>query len=74
MHSRPFALQRYVEEQMAKVVYAPGVQMDPRLMAEVLSLRARVRQLEQENDALRLENAAFDEEVRTLSVESTVLA
>jgi regulator of replication initiation timing len=59
---------------MAKVVYSPGMQMDPRLMAELMSLRARVRELEQENTALRLENAAFDDEVRALAVETTVLA
>lgn len=59
---------------MAKVVYSPGVQMDPRLMAEVMSLRARVRELEQENAALRLENATFDDEVRSLAVETSVLA
>ncbi len=59
---------------MAKVIYSPGAQMDPRLMAEVLSLRARVRELEQENSALRLENAAFDEEVRDLAAQSAVLA
>ena len=59
---------------MAKVVYAPGVQMDPRLMAEVFSLRARVRELEQENAALRMENESFDEEVRSLAAETTVLA
>lgn len=59
---------------MAKVVYAPGVQMDPRLMAEVQSLRARVRELEQENATLRMENAAFDDEVRSLAAETAVLA
>lgn len=59
---------------MAKVIYSPGAQMDPRLMAELMSLRARVRELEQENNCLRLENAAFDVEVRTLAEETTVLA
>jgi FtsZ-binding cell division protein ZapB len=59
---------------MAKVVYAPVSQMDPRLLAELMSLRVRVRELEQENNSLRLENAAFDDEVRSLTGETTVLA
>lgn len=58
---------------MAKVVYSPGMQMDPRLMAELMSLRARVRELEQENSALRLENAAFDDEVRALADDTTTV-
>lgn len=59
---------------MAKVVYAAGNQMDPRLLAELASLRARVAELERENSALRLENEAFDDEVRTLATEPPVLA
>jgi hypothetical protein len=59
---------------MAKVVYAAGTQMDPRLLAELASLRARVAELERENSALRLENATFDDEVRSLAAEPPVLA
>jgi regulator of replication initiation timing len=59
---------------MAKVLYAAGAQMDPRLMAELASLRARVAELERQNTELRLENAAFDDEVRSLAAEPPVLA
>ncbi|MFN8127884.1 MAG: hypothetical protein U0R28_03720 [Candidatus Nanopelagicales bacterium] len=65
---------RRVEDSMAKVVYAAGTQMDPRLMAELASLRARVAELERENSALRLENETFDDEVRSLAAEPPVLA
>lgn len=54
---------------MAKVVFAAGTQMDPRLMAELVALRNRVAELERENSALRLEN-----EVVTLTAEPPVLA
>ena len=65
---------RRVEDSMAKVVYAAGTQMDPRLMAELASLRARVAELERENSALPLENETFDDEVRSLAAEPPVLA
>ena len=65
---------RRVEDSMAKVVYAAGTQMDPRLMAELASLRARVAERERENSALRLENETFDDEVRSLAAEPPVLA
>ncbi|HYO18355.1 MAG TPA: hypothetical protein VES02_06785 [Dermatophilaceae bacterium] len=59
---------------MAKAVYAPGTQMDPRMMAELVSLRARVAELEREVSALRLETTVFEDEVRALATEPTVLA
>ena len=40
---------------MAKAVYTPGAQYDPRLLAELVSLRARVAELERELSALRVE-------------------
>ena len=59
---------------MAKAVYTPGTHYDPRLVAEVVSLRARVAELEREIAALRLEHASFDEDVLTLSPPPPVLA
>jgi FtsZ-binding cell division protein ZapB len=59
---------------MAKAVFTPGVHFDPRLMAELASLRARVAELERQNSELRLEHAAFDDEVRSLAAEPPVLA
>lgn len=53
---------------MAKAVFAAADRFDPRLMAELASLRARVAELQRELDALRLENAAFDDEVRSIAV------
>lgn len=44
---------------MAKALYAPVLRTDPRMMAELAVLRARVAELQQENDALRLEIAVF---------------
>lgn len=65
-----------LEEFMAKALFAAAVNTDPRMMAELFSLRARVVELERELDELRLENAAFEDEVRSLSVSEapTVLA
>lgn len=59
---------------MAKAVYTPGAHLDPRLMAELASLRARVAELEREVHTLRLEQAQFDDEVRSLSTPPAVLA
>lgn len=59
---------------MAKAVFTPGAHLDPRLMAEVASLRARVAELEREVRALRLEQTSFDAEVRSLAETPTVLA
>ena len=53
---------------MAKALYAQNVHTDPGVMAELLSLRARVVELQRELDELRLENAAFEDEVRELSM------
>lgn len=52
---------------MAKAVYAPGAHLDPRLMAELVSLRVRVAELERQVSDLRVEQASFDDEVLTLS-------
>lgn len=52
---------------MAKAVYASSGHTDPRLVAELLSLRARVVELEAQLRELRLENAAFEDEVRSLA-------
>ncbi|MEZ5185654.1 MAG: hypothetical protein R2720_07910 [Candidatus Nanopelagicales bacterium] len=59
---------------MAKAVYTPGVHFDPRLMAELVALRARVTELEREVSALRVEQASFEDEVMTLSSPPAVLA
>jgi hypothetical protein len=59
---------------MAKAVYTPGAQYDPRLLAELVSLRTRVAELEREVSALRVEQAAFDDEVLSLSTQPAVLA
>ncbi len=59
---------------MAKAVYTPGAQYDPRLMAELVSLRARVVELERQVSALRVEQASFDDEVMSLSSPPAVLA
>jgi hypothetical protein len=59
---------------MAKAIYVPGVQYDPRLVAEVVSLRARVAELEQELASLRLADSSFDEDVLTLTQTPAVLA
>jgi hypothetical protein len=56
-----------MEDLMAKAVYTPGAYFDPRLMAELASLRARVAELEREVSALRVEHAAFDDEVLSLA-------
>lgn len=48
---------------MAKALYAPALRTDPRLLAELASLRARVAELQQENAALRLENEIFAADV-----------
>ena len=45
----------------------PWRTLRPRLMAEVASLRARVAELEREVSALRVEHAAFDDEMLALS-------
>ncbi|MCU0278143.1 MAG: hypothetical protein MUE31_04550 [Candidatus Nanopelagicales bacterium] len=58
---------------MAKAVFTAGAHFDPRLLAELASLRARVAQLEAEVSALRIEQASFDDEVMSLS-EPAVLA
>jgi hypothetical protein len=59
---------------MAKAVYTPGAQYDPRLLAELVSLRARVAELEREVSALRVEQASFDDEVLSLASQPAVLA
>lgn len=59
---------------MAKAVYTPGANYDPRLVAEVVSLRARVAELERELDALRLADSSFDEDVLALTPPPAVLA
>lgn len=59
---------------MAKAVYAPANRFDPVLMAEVVSLRARVAQLQRELDALRVENLTLEQELQPGSVVETVLA
>lgn len=59
---------------MAKAVYAPGAHIDPRLMAELVSLRARVVELERQVSALRVEQATFDDEVLSLASTPAVLA
>lgn len=58
---------------MAKALYAPALRNDPRLLAELASLRARVAELQQENAALRLENEVFAADVEE-SVAPVVLA
>ena len=59
---------------MAKAVFTPGTHLDPRLMAELASLRARVAELEREVSALKVEQASFDDEVLSLSSQPPVLA
>ena len=59
---------------MAKAVYTPGAHYDPRLLAELASLRARVAELEREVSALRVEQASFEDEVLSLSTQPPVLA
>jgi cell division protein FtsB len=59
---------------MAKAVFTPGVHFDPRLMAELASLRARVTELEREISALRMEQSSFEDEVLSLSAQPPVLA
>lgn len=59
---------------MAKAVYTAGVHFDPRLMAELAALRARVTELEREVSALRVEQASFEDEVLSLSSTPAVLA
>ena len=59
---------------MAKAVYTPGAHYDPRLVAEVVSLRARVAELERELAAARLADSSFDEDVLTLTPPPAVLA
>ena len=59
---------------MAKAVYTPGAHYDPRLVAEVVSLRARVAELERELAAQRLDDKTFDDDVLTLTPEPAVMA
>ena len=59
---------------MAKAVYTPGAHYDPRLLAELASLRARVAELEREVSALRVEQASFEDEVLSLTSQPPVLA
>jgi uncharacterized protein YhaN len=59
---------------MAKAVFTPGAHYDPRLLAELASLRARVAELEREVSALRVEQASFEDEVLSLSTQPPVLA
>jgi hypothetical protein len=59
---------------MAKAVFTPGTHYDPRLLAELASLRARVADLEREVSALRVEQASFEDEVLSLSTQPPVLA
>lgn len=57
---------------MAKALYAPGVLVDPRISAQIASLRARVMQLEQENRELRLAaaEASLDDDLIALAEQS----
>jgi len=59
---------------MAKALYTTGAHYDPRLVAEVVSLRARVAELERELAALRLDDRAFDDDVLRLTPEPAVMA
>jgi len=63
-----------VEDLLAKALYTTGAHYDPRLVAEVVSLRARVAELEGELAALRLDDKTFEEDVLTLTPEPAVMA